>query len=164
MSVRSFPMPRWPNRGDGWCAWCGEAVARPARTWHKACLEQYQLHTWPAVQIAFVKDRDGAKCWDCGETAEKWNRGCEARRIGSPDHVGVYRSIRRVSALELEHDVPLWRVAHLPAEDRRRYFGPDNLRLRCPPCHKAKSKLEATERAALKAANQNAPQPKESAA
>lgn len=154
MSVRSFPMPRWPNRGQGWCCWCGEAVEKPARTWHKDCLTDYRLHTWPDYQIAYVRERDGEACWDCKTPVEKWlGRGPTYRASwNSPDpvYVGPYFSLKRVSALELEHEVPLWSVAHLPAEERRPYFGPRNLRLRCPECHKAKSRREAAERAALK--------------
>lgn len=70
-----------------------------------------------------------------------------------PEHRDVWMlrggqcSIQRVSALEVDHIVPLWKVADLPGDERRPYFGPRNLRLRCPPCHKAKTKREAAERA-----------------
>lgn len=162
MSVRRFPMPKWPNRGDGWCTWCGEAVERPRRTWHEDCLNRYKLHAYPDVQKAHVALRDGERCWDCGCLPTHWKKGANAIgciRVGHPDYVGPYCTLERVYALELEHEVPLWRVAHLPDDERRRYFGPDNLRLRCPDCHKAKSRREAAERAAMKAANQNIPSP-----
>lgn len=61
-------------------------------------------------------------------------------------------SIVRVSALELDHRVPLWSVAHLPDEERRRFYGPENLWLLCPAGHKAKTKREAAERAKLRRA------------
>lgn len=60
--------------------------------------------------------------------------------------------IRRISSLEVDHEVPLWKVAHLPPDERRPYFGPDNLRLRCPGCHKAKTAREAAERAEIRRA------------
>lgn len=60
---------------------------------------------------------------------------------------GCHCSIERVSALEVDHEIPLWKVEHLPPETRRRYFGPENLRLRCPDCHKVKTAREAAERA-----------------
>ena len=61
---------------------------------------------------------------------------------------GACQDIERVCALEVDHRVPLWEVAHLPRDERRPYFGPDNLWLLCPRCHKAKTKREAAERAA----------------
>ena len=153
MGVRSFPAPRHANRGDGWCTWCGEAVQRPARTWHKACFREYQLHTFPEVQRAAVIERDGAWCWECDESPTKWLRTLQAWRIGGPpEYVGLYCDLRRVCALELEHEVPLWKVAHLPDAERRPFFGIGNLRMRCPTCHKAKSKREAAERAAMRKA------------
>jgi 5-methylcytosine-specific restriction endonuclease McrA len=51
------------------------------------------------------------------------------------------------TALELEHEIPLWMVEHLPPWERRRYFGPTNLKLRCKPCHQRKTAREAEERA-----------------
>ena len=158
MTVRTFPMPVWPNKGKGWCRWCGESVQKPALTWHKACLTQYQLHTMPPVQIAFVRDRDGPTCWDCKGAREKWSRGGDTFRYpGDGTHVGHYCPIRLVSALELEHDTPLWKTTHLPPEDRRRYFGPENLRLRCPVCHKAKTAKECADRAKVKRLEAKAP-------
>jgi 5-methylcytosine-specific restriction endonuclease McrA len=55
-------------------------------------------------------------------------------------------AIERVVALEVDHRVPLWSVADLPAEERRWYFGPGNLWLLCPTHHKEKTKREAAER------------------
>lgn len=57
--------------------------------------------------------------------------------------------------LEVDHVIPLWKVAlisDLTLEQRRWYFGPGNLQLLCGPCHKAKCRAEAAERAALKRA------------
>jgi 5-methylcytosine-specific restriction endonuclease McrA len=61
---------------------------------------------------------------------------------------GEQQSIERVCALEVDHRTPLWEVAHLPDDERRWYFGPENLWLLCPACHKAKTKREAADRAA----------------
>lgn len=62
--------------------------------------------------------------------------------------IGAQQSIERVCALEVDHKTPLWSVADLPDQERRWYFGPGNLWLLCPACHKAKTKREAAERAA----------------
>jgi hypothetical protein len=56
-------------------------------------------------------------------------------------------NIERVLALEVDHRIALWEVAHLPDDERRWYFGPGNLWLLCPPCHKAKTRREAAKRA-----------------
>ncbi|MES2903287.1 MAG: hypothetical protein V4696_03800 [Pseudomonadota bacterium] len=64
--------------------------------------------------------------------------------------VGLYSSIQwrpHCGGLEVDHDTPLWSIWHLSDEERRPFYGPDNLRLRCQTCHKAKSKREAAERA-----------------
>lgn len=155
MSVRTFPKRRHDNRGDGWCTWCGLAVAKPRRTWHEECFRRYQLHTDPLVQRRHVTLRDGERCWDCGCLPMHWKKGANASPCvapGRPDHIGPYCTLERAYALELEHDVPLWKVWGLPARRRRWYFGPWNLRLRCPDCHKAKSKRESAERAAVRRA------------
>jgi 5-methylcytosine-specific restriction endonuclease McrA len=69
----------------------------------------------------------------------------EERQIGAQQDL-YYQT----DALEVDHVVPLWSVAHLPDDERRWYFGPGNLWLLCPACHKAKTKREAAERAALR--------------
>lgn len=64
--------------------------------------------------------------------------------------VGLYTRVeyrRACGGLEVDHEIPLWRIWHLPDNERRPYYGPKNLRLRCQDCHKAKSKREAAERA-----------------
>lgn len=70
----------------------------------------------------------------------------EERATG--DHTLVYR----VHALQVDHRVPLWSVAHLPPDARRPYFGPRNLWLLCKGCHAAKTRTEAARRARLRKA------------
>lgn len=62
--------------------------------------------------------------------------------------VGSFVAIERACALEVDHKVPLWSVADLPDEERRWYFGPGNLWLLCPRCHKIKTRRESAQRAA----------------
>lgn len=150
MSVRKFPMPVHANRGAGWCRWCGLETDSKRRTWHDACVREYKLHTWPAVQVEFLKERDGPKCWDCDEAPTKWNRQGPCIRPGHPDYVGQYWTITLALALELEHETPLWKTTHLPDDERRRFFGPENLRLRCGPCHAKKTARESADRAKVK--------------
>lgn len=180
--VRRFPEPvtmRHPR--SGLCKWCGGAVKKPAIYWHRDCANLYLLHTRPADQKGHLVRRDGRKCAQCGvEEPKRWLRGQYDSQIldwsrgeidepwlrelwsvadlpeDSPleDHrlIGKMRSVDLVCALEVDHRTPLWSVAHLPPDERRPFFGPDNLWLLCPPCHKAKSKREAADRAALKRA------------
>ena len=110
------------------------------RAWHPECIGIYKLHAWPEVQFAFLRKRDGAKCFQCGAKPKKWLAGRE-----STDRVtrGRYVRVKRVTALELDHTVPLWSVSHLRPDQRRPFHGPDNLRLLCPSCHLAKTSAEA---------------------
>lgn len=124
---RKVPMPKWP--GDGYCKWCTRRVlnekGQPTRRcWHDHCVTDYFLHSRGPEQFDFAAKRDGRRCFDCKTEARP---------------------------LEVEHDVPLWKVRDLPDDERRRYYGPWNLRLRCDLCHKAKSAREARERAAQRA-------------
>lgn len=129
------------------CAICGDAPTR-----------------WLRGEPASVLD------WSRGQSQEPWLRElwthddfrdlrtfdpATGQPIGPPDAWmlrGGQCSIDRVSALELDHRVPLWSVVDLPDEERRWYFGPGNLWLLCPLHHKEKTKREAGERAREKAA------------
>jgi hypothetical protein len=179
-AVRTFPMPVWPPeaRPANWCRWCGDQIVHgraKERSWHDGrlgepeCKIAWQLHTDRRVQFSHVEARDGLECWDCKEAPEKWLRGAECFIGGTgefTDREGVvyvcgtrYQNIERVTALELEHSIPLWLISHLPDDERRPYFGPKNLRLRCPTCHTAKTRREASERGKT---NRLAKGPKES--
>jgi hypothetical protein len=81
--------------------------------------------------------------------AELWSRpsGRWADRTDELRRTGWQSAIERVCALEVDHRVPLWEVADLPDAERRWYFGPGNLWLLCPRCHKVKTAREATQRA-----------------
>lgn len=125
---RRFPMPDHGKAEKGKCKWCGGRITNgPGERrvyWHPGCLESYWLHTDMNAQRNFLIRRDGKRCFDCGAT-------------------GI--------DLQVEHDVPLWKVADLPPDERRPYFGPDNLRLRGTECcHRAKSAREAAERAQMR--------------
>lgn len=119
-AVRGVPLPEW--RGNGWCKWCGEEIADKRRSsWHKGCVRTYWLHCDLTAQTRFLRERDGSEC--------AWP-GCHETR-----------------GLEVDHRWALWKVAHLPPDERRWYFGPGNLWRICPTHHKRKTRLEAQERA-----------------
>lgn len=194
--VRKVPMPGpWPNRGYGWCVWCGGRILIEAgkknagtpnmrRQWHpEPCLTEFFLHSRREYQFDHVKARDGLFCaWPgCNDAPERWladrypgpvlDYGYEASWAPPQSHLwsakllpawnkpdpenhrkilGWATTIKRVTALELDHREPLWAIAHLPDDERRPYYGPTNLWLLCPDHHKAKTKREAAERAAMK--------------
>jgi len=184
LGVRGFPEPETMRKGvAGVCKWgCGRPVEKPALYWHKACFEEYCLHTRAESQKAWLVERRGRICeicktvepmkwlgspgrnegyrpdqamyWGTPEEQEAWR----AERWPFPDRrwsdlspeeriVGETTAIERVCALEVDHRVPLWEVADLPDDERRWYFGPGNLWLLCPRCHKLKTKREAARRA-----------------
>lgn len=104
---------------------CGTTELPPRRrTWcSDTCVDLWLLATMPAVATSQLLELHGDTCWAC-------------------DGPGP---------LELEHVRPLWSLT--PAERKQlRWWLPYNLQLLCVPCHKAKSKREAGERAALRRA------------
>lgn len=172
-SPRIFPAPTGGRRGQrGYCRWCGDMLryyngAKVGeidlrRGWHDGredepdCLHAFFLHTWPDFQRRHLEHRDGEKCWDCGGVPHRWLRGSMVGVWEENWPKGMerptYQEITWVTALEIDHEVPLWSVAHLPDDERSAYFSPVNLRLRCASCHQAKTKREAGERAALRSA------------
>lgn len=124
---------RWPGKEPhagapkGHCRWCGEPIMRPdgvrmnlRKTRHDACLMQYLVRIQPGTMRFFVFKRDGGRCAECGRV-HAWNGPWEA------DHI-----------LQLA----------LANGDPERW-APENVRILCvDPCHKAKSKADAAERAA----------------
>lgn len=110
---------------------------------------------WLAGQVMTMSvNPDHQLYWGTPEEQAEWRDRLWTRPEGrwidlTPEEraTGEQQDIRRVCALEVDHRVPLWSVAHLPDDERRRYFGPENLWLLCPRDHKAKSKREAAERA-----------------
>jgi hypothetical protein len=156
-------MPRHANTGRGWCRWCGLEVLDKGersnrRAWHSGrdgepdCAREHKLFTDRWAQVNFVIKRDGPGCNSCGVMVEKW-RHEELAVHNAPwrdPRTGIeywrYTAVERVLAMELDHRMPLWLVAHLPDDERRWWFGPANLQLLCPPCHSIKTAAEATRR------------------
>lgn len=127
------------NRGLR-CAWC--RVDNPLR--------------WRGIGTTVVKESAPPPMpWDGERKGRDYIDALlafyERRRLEYP-FWGHATLIEQVSALEVDHVIPLWLVAiEIPPDERRHFFGPDNLQLLCGACHKIKTKREAGERAALKA-------------
>ena len=116
---------------SGWCRWCDQTIeprlkkdGQPHKiqaSMHQACSDEYWKAQNASGFLLALKKRDGDFCASCDR---------------KPDEV-----------LEVDHKVPLWKVANLPASLRRAYFKLTNLWLLCSDCHKRKSAKEAAERA-----------------
>lgn len=126
----------WPGCGDTPMKWLrGEAMATVVGSW--ASDSDWAKELWTADELG-----------PCPPSYD-FVRGMVINRDGWMLRGGQC-SIERVSALELDHRVPLWSVVALPPEERRWYFGPGNLWLLCPRHHKEKTRREAAQRAAEK--------------
>ncbi|MFL6864085.1 MAG: hypothetical protein ACJ8DZ_13910 [Allosphingosinicella sp.] len=128
------------------CAICGEAPMR----WLRGEVARVLDWSRGTVSLDFLRELWSASDFEGLRTFDPLT----GRHIGHPDAwmlQGGQCSVELVSALDLDHRVPLWSVADLPDEERRWYFGPGNLWLMCPRHHKQKTKREAAERAALRA-------------
>jgi hypothetical protein len=127
------------NRDGQRCAMkgCGAAPVK----WQRG-----YVMTLTADDLRFRRNEPDMIAW----AAELWPRppGRWADLTDEQRATGEHQGIERVCALEVDHRVPLWEAAHLPDDERRWYFGSENLWLLCPACHKAKTKREAADRAA----------------
>ncbi len=126
------------NRHGEFCQAC-PAGTPPPRKWiidkqqRRICKQTFWLG----------EPEDYPEYWDQPE--KPWHELSADERM-----VGQQCDCRLEIALEVDHIVPLWSVAHLPDEQRRPYFGPINLQLLCPKHHKEKTKREAALRAKMK--------------
>lgn len=155
---RKVPMPDWP--GPGTCRWClkptivesGKRIGKPApgRNWHNACYYKYELHTVSAVQFSFLFSRDGPRCQICGDGgyAEDGTYDRTGWTDGEGQLLYPITYLKPSIRLEVDHVIPLWRAADYALASRQALYGPTNLWLLCSDCHKAKSAIEAAERAA----------------
>ena len=125
---RTVAAPFHAKRIDGRpaCPWCGEAcldAIHARRIWHPECVTIYRIANFSSDQRDFCRDRDKGICAKCGVNAGH--------------------------KFEADHIIPLWLVDRTK-EGWLKYFGGENLQTLCPDCHKAKSKIEAGQRAKIK--------------
>lgn len=144
-SHRSPPLPFHQGMSrPGHCRVCGQPIYaagsyRPflkpnARlTWHDVCLSTYTMMTKPAEMTEIFCLRQNGRCAVTG--------------VALP-HAS--------SSADMDHTVPLFRVAQLHADepwyDLIRFWGSGNLRAISHAAHKAKCADEAAERAGRKVA------------
>lgn len=144
MSVRTPPRPPY-ERQKGRCSLCGTQPKGRRRSWcTDDCVQTWWLATDAAAQLHHLVELHGRACWNCGATtwtpSPAWIR---QHRPWMRDHPAEPEPI----ALEVEHRRPLWSLN--PTERHQlRWWLPFNLQLLCVPCHRAKTRLEAADRAA----------------
>jgi len=145
----------------GYCRWCARPIwldghrrqVNRRRSWHPRCLGEYFLLTRPDVQREAVLERDQGRCYICGNVAPTIYRcpyGKNPVLAIDGDERREYVEIVWTLDWQVEHKVPLWKVAHLPDAERIKYFLLDNLGTACTrPCHERKTAEENAERAKL---------------
>ena len=162
--------PPWPPRppghvsGYGTCVWCCEAITTKnakRRQWHSGregepdCVGIYKIAAQSESQRAACWERDKGICAKCGCDASKpWGY-----RSGGPTYCYDRETRQSYPATQIiamadwnaDHIVPVWSVPEgLAWAEAFRFWSIDNLQTLCGRCHKAKSALEAAERARLK--------------
>lgn len=156
----------------GRCCWCaGDIPTRLKKNgepyklqgaFHPNCGAEYRNAFTPSIFFDRLAERDGKKCADCGEAIGCWLPSHGTKRAPETVYEHEARDWRRRHelpvvvkytpvvyriVLQVDHKVPLWKVAHLPHAERREYFLIGNLWLLCIRCHGRKTTREAAERA-----------------
>lgn len=162
-------MPPTLNRGAalGICVFCGNddlprtkgGAPSRSRRWHPACKKRFQFLTDPFWQRLEVWKRDRGVCCDCGAETTPSILKQHIEDCFASDALGLLRGYG-FGPWELDHDVPLWSVDHLPDRERLRFFELENMKTRCVPCHKRKTAREAVGRAKEKRIVKKSTQPK----
>lgn len=122
-AVRKPPRPPFDRRPAGWCRMCGVAVTGRRITWcSDECALLWSACTSNVAALHLLVDVHGWRCWCCG---------------------------RPSPVLEVDHVRPLWSLDEHERGELR-WWLPFNLQLLDPACHRAKTRAEAAERAALR--------------
>lgn len=160
---RVFPGPPHDGLGHGFCRWCGKEMAadvprRKQRTWCPGgdCFHEYNLHTRLEVQRTFLFERDGLGCSKCGSQVGQWARGNWAtdpdyyrglsetwvKHFDPAIYVGEFFSVTWSADLQVDHRIPLVAAFRAFEGDRRLgwFWGPGNIWLLCPDCHREKTR------------------------
>lgn len=124
----------------GQCRYCGEPVPKGRRTFcSPECVHEYRVRTDPGYVRQALWKRDHGICAGCGADTDKVRRESWERRYPDrpyPDRWGT------AGPWDADHIVPV----HLGGGE----CGLEGFQTLCPDCHKAKTALEAAERARLR--------------
>jgi hypothetical protein len=178
---RMPPLPFYSEFGErapeGLCRVCRQPIYKhgshdprsgprhPSATWHRNCYAAYEVWNKPGSIIAWLLARQGGLCAYGGGVIGRlvelhpkdWRRGPNPH----PDdprwryfHPQTHEW-RPLLDVEVDHEVPLWKVQRMTVSWPRvlNYWGPANLRAVSITQHRAKSRAEAGERARLRASS-----------
>jgi len=130
----------------GTCRWCGESIWHESgakrgtpnrrRRWHPACVATYNA-TDPRALRQRVRRRDRGVCALCRVDTLQLRRGFKGRGMWARMRKKGF--VPRRSLWELDHKIPLIDGGTHDLS---------NLQTLCVPCHRYKSALEHSERAA----------------
>lgn len=171
--IRLPPLPFYSGLGEkppvGCCRVCGQPIfhgrswkpsAGPRHAqagWHSICYAAYQAWRQPGNALAFLARRQNGLCAYSGRPIARLvelapNDYRRQARWGSQTH-----EWRILPEVEVDHFVPLWRVAGMVASWPRvlDYWGVGNLRAVLKEAHKQKSRIEAGQRARMRLEGQD---------
>lgn len=149
--IRSHRTPPRPTTWDsprGWCRLCGDpiidgqGIQNMRRNWHKGdypgepdCVSIWKVSNDPTFAREYVFTRDHGRCCDCSCLVEFKRR----RKI-----------IQFGVSFEVDHIKPLY-----GSDGDLSFWHPDNLKIRCKPCHLIKTRTDMIEFRELKKEAQN---------
>lgn len=156
-SCRTPPRKPNPRTPKGFCVWCGAKCEGRRRSWcSDKCVDEYRIANFAGAAQKAAWERDEGKCASCGSTPEsrrQWRaRRNQWKRYPPPEYEAgtLVTWIENVDpGWNADHIIPLWSVDRA-APDAFRFWRIENIATLCEPCHKAKTKAEAAQRAALK--------------
>lgn len=153
--------PPFKFHGKGTCSLCAKPILKAdgspdtRKSWHPGCVWDWKVATSSGAARDALLSRDGGRCRDCGICSYRAEPGStlDPEDVGRIYVAGVvleypmstvrWKEIRPWAG---DHDVPLWSVDR-EAPGAFRFWTLANLVTRCDECHKAKSALEAAQRA-----------------
>ena len=153
MSVRT--PPRRPYDELGTCSLCGTETAGRRRTWCSGrCVDVWLAATGKLSThgiAAMLDDYDGPNqsphlAWEYIDLPTRPQPWPDHRLKGYGYRCVECNTWHYHTEIQVDHVRPLW---SLTAEERTdlKWWGPQNLQILCTPCHAAKTRKEAAERA-----------------
>lgn len=135
------------ERAASLCRFCARAGLKKAASWHRRCVRVYKAGFFRINAVRWLLRRQRGVCATC------------TRVIGERDMRGEFEGRARwleLETVQIDHVVPLWRVALMPEERRTiRWWLTGNMQALCRACHAEKTKREAAERARERSAQRS---------
>lgn len=154
---KDYPV-RHDQDGNPLCRWCRGPVTLPKRSWcSNKCVDEFKMETSQGIMRAAVWKRDHGICAACGCDTDRIQNVIDhilqaqfQERTGhsdwwakSPsDHVQIFADLGFPRSSR-----SLWEADHILEVVRDGRGVLENLQTLCVPCHKAKTKKLAGERA-----------------